>query len=96
MNRLLEKNEDVRMMDCKMSSDKESQSRSVHTEPTPRDHIKKAAYHIKQALFDMEIVEGHIGTSDEVRKRIQKIIEVFSIDKSELERIIDIYFDKRP
>ena len=96
MNRLLEKNEDIRMIDLNTSSDKEAKSCSVRTEPTPRDHIKNAAYHIRQALFAMETVEGHIGTPDEVRKRIQKIIEVFSIDQSELERIINLYFDKRP
>lgn len=64
--------------------DKSSESLSI-------DKIKKAAEHLRQALILMCQIDGCDDASDQMKKKIRSIVSAFSIDKSELERMIESY-----
>ena len=62
--------------------DKSSESLSI-------DKIKAAAEYLRQALILMCQIDGCDDASDKTKKKIRSIVNAFSIDKSELERIIE-------
>lgn len=55
--------------------------------------IKIAAYHIQEALSVMVEVQSKPQTPMEIQKRLKKIIDAFSLDKDELDRIIKLYYE---
>jgi len=96
MDMVLERPKDFIEMDNEMSFVSKFGSGFDEPEETPMDCVKKAAREIQQALNTMEQVLNHKGTSEEVKERILKIIDAFSIDKHELALIIQQHFNKRP
>lgn len=56
-----------------------------------RKDLKSAAEFIDKALLHMDKVVKCDNTPDDVRKRIIKVIDAFSIDRDELFRIKDYY-----
>lgn len=93
-----DRNKTSKLSDFLMSQEKfrPPVSQSVRSEPTPRDYIKKAAQHLQQALNSMHVAAIHHSTEDEVKEKLQKIMDAFSLDKSELERIIKFHYDRYP
>jgi len=67
---------------CENKMDKSSESLVMKK-------IKGAAEHLRQALILMCQVDGCDDASDKTKKKIRSIVSAFSIDKSELERIIE-------
>ena len=65
------------------------------SEYSTRDKIKEAARHLQQALNLMCQVDECCDTSEDIKNKIKKIIDAFTMDKSELERIIEHYYDNK-
>jgi len=67
--------------------------KSEYRKLTSKEHIERANKHLNNALVSMEGVSKCSDTPVEVKQKIKKIIEVFSMDKDEFDRIIKQYYE---
>ena len=67
-------------------------SESNQRKSSPKDCIQRASRNLAQALLSMEEVVNHQDTPDDVKKNIDKIIQAFSIDQRELDRIVKMHY----
>jgi hypothetical protein len=88
------KNNTLDIMDTEMDFDSliPFSEESVSAQLTSRDYIKKAQRHLNQSLLAMKEAKRIPDTPDEVKRVLGVIMDAFSIDKNEFDRILKAHY----